>query len=90
VEKDLCAIGAIIDDEESKESKQANKKSQYSSSKAKEKDNLDMESLGKSLKALNNEVLELKRNLREVSINGKPPKYFLFKRNNKNQPTKSA
>lgn len=55
VKKDLCDIGSIIDDDESKESKETDRKTQPSSRKAKEKDSSDIERLTRMVKALTNE-----------------------------------
>jgi len=56
VDKYFHVIGVIIDGDESKDSKETRKKSQPYSSKDKEKDCVDIESLTRSLKALTNEV----------------------------------
>jgi len=61
IEKELLSIGVITNDDDSKESKEYGKKNQASSSRTKERDYFDMESLTKSLKFLTNKVSECKR-----------------------------
>ena len=60
VEKDLCAIGVIADDESTKDSKETGKRPQTSISKAKEKEENDIESHTHLIKSLTVEVDELK------------------------------
>ena len=93
MEKELHAIGVIIADDESKDSKESCRKYQASSSKEKENDSSNIEIFTKTLKALTSEVLELKRRSSETSTSIKPPKSFPFRRNNNNnnnQPIKYA
>jgi len=65
--KYLHAIGIITDDDESKDSKETGRKSHPSSSNAKGKDFLDIESLTLTVKALTNEISTLKRSSSETS-----------------------
>lgn len=93
VDKDLRMIGVITDDDESKDSKETSRKSEPSSSKAKEKESSDIKSLTKMVKTLTSEILEIKKRSNNTSTSNKPPKSFPFQRSNNNinnQPTKSA
>lgn len=72
VEKDLRVIGVITNDDESKDY-ETGRKSQPSSSKAKERESLTI-----TLKSLTNEVSELKRRSSKTSTSSKPPKSFQF------------
>lgn len=60
VEKDLHVIGVIVNAEPSKDSKDTSKRSQSSSSKAKDKEAIDLEILSRAIKYLSNELVELK------------------------------
>lgn len=93
VEKFLHAIGVITDDNESKYFKEIGRKSQPSSCKAKENDSIDIKSLTRIVKALTNEISELRRRSSEISTSRKPLKAFPFLRNNNNKnnhPSKSV
>lgn len=85
MDKYLHAIEVITNDDESKDSKETDNKSQPYLSKDKEKDYVDINILTKSLNALTNEVLELKRQSCEASTNSNPPKYFPFIMNTNNK-----
>lgn len=79
MEKDLHTIGVITDDESTKESKDIEKRSQASVSKAKEKEASGIENLNHLLKSLTSEVVELKQQTREKTVGSMPPKYLLNK-----------
>lgn len=80
-EEYLFVIGIITDNDESKDSKDTGQTFYPSSSKAKEKDYADIESLMRTLKA---QVVELKRRSSDTPTSSKPPNSFPFRRNNKN------
>lgn len=61
VEKDLCTIGVIQDDEPTKESKDMSKKSQAIVSKGRDKETRGIETLTHLLKNLKTEVSKLKQ-----------------------------
>lgn len=80
VEKDLCVIGVIIDDEPSKESKYTGKRSQASIRKAKEKEFSDLKILRHTIKSISNELEKLKQKSSETTISSKPPRFNILRR----------
>ena len=88
VENDLRPIGVIVDQDDSKESKDTGKKSQAPSTKTREKYPFYMDNFTKSLKFLTIEVYKLKRKSSEAYTN---KNYFkLFLKKNFNQLVKST
>lgn len=91
----MRAIGFIVDDEPTKNSKDTGKRSQASMSKAKEKESSNLESLTCLVQSLSNEMVELKHRSTKTTVSRKPPRFKLFGRtttscSSSNQPTKSA
>lgn len=80
IEKDLCAIGFISNDKPINDSKDIGKMSQASMSKAKEKELSHIKTLTCLVKALSNEMEELKQSSSETTISNKPPRFNLFRR----------
>ena len=92
IEKDLHATRVISDDELAKYSKDIGKRSQASVSKAKEKEESDVESLTRLLKSLTTKVVELKQWTSETTVSSMPPRYPPKKNvaSGSSQPAKSA
>ncbi len=80
VEMDLHMIRFIADDEPTKDSKGTGKRSQTSVSKAKEKENINIEILTCTIKAISNELEELKQRSSETTMSSKTPKFNMFRR----------
>lgn len=74
VEKDLCAIGVIKDDEPTKDSRDSSKKPQAVASKGKDKDTSDIETLTRVFKNLTTKVSELKQRTIEMSVSSRSPR----------------
>ena len=74
VEKDLCVIGVIKDDELAKDTKYASRKSQAMASKGRDKEATDIETLTCLIKNLTTKVSELKQRKTDTSARNHSPR----------------
>lgn len=74
VEKDLHAIGVIKDDEQTKDFKDASRKSQEMVRKGRDKEEIDIETLTLLIKILTMEVFKLKKQNTNTSTSSHPPR----------------
>jgi len=94
VEKYLCAIGVIVDDEPVKDYKDTGNRSQTIWSKVNEKKAIGIDNLTHLLKSLTTKVSELKQRTTETAESNKPPRFVQRKNvasgNGSSHPTKYA
>lgn len=75
MEKDLCTLRVVVDDEPTMDSKDMGRRSQIAVSKVKENEASEIETLTRLLNSLTIELTKLKKQMTETTVSSRPPRF---------------